>query len=471
MKKSGFTLAEVLITLGVIGIISALALPAINKLMPDENKINCMKAYDMVSALVKDLASNTKIYPVCKNPEQDDNQNCSEYPLFNTNQPQLLAAFNDVKYSGDKKLCNLLASFMNVKDASCEANVYSFSAANFDTQFNDNKSFTTANGMQWYVVPAVASAYANGIGTFQTDVYVDVNGDKAPNCIYNADSCEKPDRFKFMVAADGSVQAADPVSRGYINSRKIFNKKQLNIAEGNLVDVDKKNFEISKCIVATNHDGKPDEEGDYVNCGATYKGYKVNCYAVPAVDDVYYNWRDTAFNPEIAETIGNNLSYTIFLYFIEPVTSEARVEWGIQGFNDYSYEVRNYKGKILYEHTTKDITLSKVGCKVNVGEQMCTATTKMPTSIYQDVISASQIPDATYFRARIGFSQGVQNIPEIDRENKMVYIHNDRVLKTFSKRVSISADSFYGYGAEYEIVDLERNSTGVSKSDLDKLIN
>lgn len=113
----------------------------------------------------------------------------------------------------------------------------------------NNKSFLTANGMQWYVVPAVASAYANGIGTFQTDVYVDVNGDKAPNCIYNADSCEKPDRFKFMVAADGSVQAADPVSRGYINSRRNFNKQGLNIQESANItsEVRVRTFVLKKC--------------------------------------------------------------------------------------------------------------------------------------------------------------------------------------------------------------------------------
>lgn len=268
MKKTGFTLAELLITLAVIGIISAITLPAINKLMPDENKINCIKAYDTLSTLIKDLASNTKIYPVCKDPgPDDDNLNCSEYPLFNTNQPRLLAAFNNERYSGDKKLCNLLASFMNVEDTSCEDDVYNFNAANFDTQFNNNKSFITANGMQWYVVPAVASAYADDRGTFQTDVYVDVNGDKAPNCIYNADACEKPDRFKFMVAADGTVEIADPVSREYINSRRNFNRSQLDIAGDGafLANVNNRNFDISRCREADddslgcdNSDGLPE---------------------------------------------------------------------------------------------------------------------------------------------------------------------------------------------------------------------
>lgn len=479
MKKTGFTLAELLITLVVIGIISAITLPAINKLMPDENKINCIKAYDTLSALVKNLASNTKIYPVCKNPEQNDNQNCSEYPLFNTNQPQLLAAFNDDKYSGDKKLCNLLASFMNVKDASCGENVYSFNATNFNTQFNNNKSFITANGMQWYVVPAVASAYADGIGTFQTDVYVDVNGNEAPNCIYNADSCKKPDRFKFMVAADGSVQAADPVSRGYINSRKNFNKQGLNIQESANItsEVRVRTFGLKKCkeqVVATNDDGNFNEEGDRVRCGATYKGYKVNCFTVQDVGSASYTWYTTNFNTEIAKTIGNNSSYTLFVYYTEPVTVEGF--WARSDFNNlrYSYNVLDYekghKQHSVGEDTRKDIRLGKVSCYLKVGEQMCTATIKMP-SIYQDIISASQIPGAKAFFADFSPSSvSSWGGRMIDEQNKMVYIPAYGILDTSCIHVSIGVNSSYCYGATYKIVDLEQNPVSVLKSDLDEII-
>ena len=35
MKKTGFTLAELLITLGIIGVIVAILVPAVNNAMPD----------------------------------------------------------------------------------------------------------------------------------------------------------------------------------------------------------------------------------------------------------------------------------------------------------------------------------------------------------------------------------------------------------------------------------------------------
>ena len=38
MKKNGFTLSELIITLSIIGVASALMMPAITKAMPDKNK-------------------------------------------------------------------------------------------------------------------------------------------------------------------------------------------------------------------------------------------------------------------------------------------------------------------------------------------------------------------------------------------------------------------------------------------------
>ena len=84
MKKTGFTLAELLITLGIIGVIVAILVPAVNNAMPDENKTMYLKTYDTLSDTIKNLASNSQIYPIC---EQDNNINCSENPLLNTGAP------------------------------------------------------------------------------------------------------------------------------------------------------------------------------------------------------------------------------------------------------------------------------------------------------------------------------------------------------------------------------------------------
>ena len=53
MKKTGFTLAELLITLGIIGVIVAILVPAVNNAMPDENKAMYLKTYDTLSDTIK----------------------------------------------------------------------------------------------------------------------------------------------------------------------------------------------------------------------------------------------------------------------------------------------------------------------------------------------------------------------------------------------------------------------------------
>ena len=39
MKRFGYTLAEALIALAIVGVVAAIALPMANKFMPDGNKI------------------------------------------------------------------------------------------------------------------------------------------------------------------------------------------------------------------------------------------------------------------------------------------------------------------------------------------------------------------------------------------------------------------------------------------------
>lgn len=246
MKNKGFTLAETLITLGIIGIITALILPAINNLRPDKNKVAYLKAYDTIASTIKNLASDSSIYPVCKDVDTDNSVNCSQYPLFNTNKP-ISDKYND-EYKGEGKLCSLMALALGVAtdNVDCKPDAYTFDISDYTDKFSE-PSFTTSNGMIWRIVPAVATTAAGGSASFQNDIYIDVNGDERPNCIYS-DNCKSPDIFKFIVSADGNVMPADPMGREYIRTRKDNKVRKYEVEDSTIIaDANQKNFTFSKC--------------------------------------------------------------------------------------------------------------------------------------------------------------------------------------------------------------------------------
>ena len=260
IKKFGFTLAEILVTLTIIGIVAALIVPAISNLRPDKNKTAYLQVYDTISQTVKSLASNSRLYPVCNNPNVEDNVNCSQYPLLNTSRP-LDNQYNNAIYQGDRKLCSLMALSLGVAedDIHCSNTTYTFNAANYTNGFA-NESFVTKNGMRWRIVPQIATYTNNFEARFQNDIYVDIdpsNNDidgEDRSCIFDEENCTQPDIFKFMVGADGKVVPADPMGRLYISGRKSLVKKSLeedafdedNVITASLPASDKV-FLYSKC--------------------------------------------------------------------------------------------------------------------------------------------------------------------------------------------------------------------------------
>ncbi len=226
MRKRGFTLAELLIVLGIAGVVAAVILPAINGLMPDKTKINYLKVYDELGNNIKSMVADTSLFPILLK-EGSTDIDVSRYPLVNNSQPLKAPFKDDTKYSGDKKLCNLLAHTFGAD--SCNT-----------TSYPDKSSFTTSNGMEWWISQTKREIdTAENKISYQTDIYVDVDSSKkSSNCMYGEENCKQPDRFKFLLAADGRLVPADPVGVHYINTRKNLLKKKFDVEGDVLASLD-----------------------------------------------------------------------------------------------------------------------------------------------------------------------------------------------------------------------------------------
>ena len=62
-NKKAFTLTELIIALGVIGILAAVLMPIIANMLPDTNAIMAKRAYYAVQNVVSDMINNGDCYP------------------------------------------------------------------------------------------------------------------------------------------------------------------------------------------------------------------------------------------------------------------------------------------------------------------------------------------------------------------------------------------------------------------------
>lgn len=211
-RKFGYTLAEVLVALGIVGVLSAIMLPMINKIKPDPIKSMYIATYDAIVQATHELAANTVLYPIV-----DNDWNYKKAPLFNISKVKIAGR----EYGGDNsKFCQLLGAAFNTIDTPvCSASAVTYS----DSTFKDNISFTGTNGVQFMV----STTRSNNSSDYRSEVYFDVNGNNGKNCIHSS-SCKNPDRFKLIISADGFVMPGESIGDAYIRTRTDWTKRKID---------------------------------------------------------------------------------------------------------------------------------------------------------------------------------------------------------------------------------------------------
>ena len=198
MKKQGYTLAEALIALTIVGIVSAILLPISTKFAPDTDKITYLKTYDSIVKVIEQAVNNPRIYPTMVN-----NNNYQEFPLVNIARAQIGDVVFGDQNVGDNKLCDVLAYGLN-GDNNCEQG-----------------NFTSPQGVGY----SVSTTIDNNANTYFSVVEFDINGvGNGNDCSYNDVNCPNPDRFQLFVTARGDVIPRDSMGQYYIATRHSYRK-------------------------------------------------------------------------------------------------------------------------------------------------------------------------------------------------------------------------------------------------------
>ena len=242
--KKGYTLAEILITLGIIGIVSALIFPLANRMRPNENKVKFLQTYDAIAKVVKELANDSSVYPaagtinIAGTPTSVSYLRCpfcNVYVMDNTGnifrRPNKLGSLIAERFNSDANT-NTIQSILNYdpdSNGNYYDNLYTFLETN---RRLDDPHFTTDNGIEIYSYTYVQNPATNGLNSidYATYVYFDIDGAGQGNGCFSLDGgCQEQDIFKLRIDGDGTVIPADPLGAAYLRTRNnLYQRNNIN---------------------------------------------------------------------------------------------------------------------------------------------------------------------------------------------------------------------------------------------------
>ena len=185
--KRAFTLSELLISLGIIGILTAILMPIFFSLAPDQNTLMAKRAFYTTETVISDLLNDPHCYPSIRaSAGLDDGIGYNKCEQWG----------DDKSASAQNKLITLFTDKLDLKGAI------------------NGTTFTTKDGMKWTFSNF---NFANADPNSYALLTVDVNGDKEPNCGQSdtsgacADNNRKSgfDRFTMIIYARGKVEIED----------------------------------------------------------------------------------------------------------------------------------------------------------------------------------------------------------------------------------------------------------------------
>ena len=194
-RKVAFTLAEVLITLGIIGVVAAMTLPTlIQNHQKRSLEVATQKFYSTMSQAVKKYMADEGVDDLRNTPLASDNYEDSDSPEAIASIRNFVTKYLKVVKECDHEANNCFAPVYKSWDGSALYN-------NFTTEanLNERRDFVLADG----------AVIRIGYNSSPIALYVDVNGKKGPNRVGY-------DLWTMSIFYDGVIEESDvgPECRG-----------------------------------------------------------------------------------------------------------------------------------------------------------------------------------------------------------------------------------------------------------------
>ena len=205
MKLKAFTLTELLIALAVIGILIAILLPVIFKLIPDQNALMAKRAYYAIQTIVGDLINDEACYPNKTQASEEEERTGFDDGYGYADCYMWGGKFNEASIETEDANSKFLTLFINKLDLKNNRTDNSVNLGENDSTY----SFNTKDGMVW----TAQNMKLNHTETNPSiELMIDVNANDKPNCKDASDTtgtnCSNKtdfDRFTVRIYADGNM--------------------------------------------------------------------------------------------------------------------------------------------------------------------------------------------------------------------------------------------------------------------------
>lgn len=197
MKKSGFTLTEVLVALGIVGIVAAITVPALENLLPDKDKIEVLKTYKVIRDINEEIKNDKRVWS-----DSADNGNWNHITFDNYTERFQASLETSLTCARGARPCR----------------------------------FNTIDGKSW-------SISNNPVGSQNAIITVDFEPNNNNHCSFGQAACTAPTMFEFSVdSLNLQASGQDALTIEYLanpnklNDKKADYKKAKNNSKNTKVD-------------------------------------------------------------------------------------------------------------------------------------------------------------------------------------------------------------------------------------------